>query len=92
MRTLLVGLMSTLILSGCVSADDYRKLEVRVSKMEAKYYALDQNIQEIYDYQDKKYTSDRKKWAEVEQNQRHLDAKLNDHDKQIKQWQTNITQ
>lgn len=85
-------LIVTVLFSGCVTKDDYNKLDARLSVVEARYYALDEDNKKVHEYLDKNYETMKKSFAAARKNQDDIRQQLNEHDKQIKSWQQPIQQ
>lgn len=92
MKTLVIGLASTLILSGCVSSEDYKKLDARVSVLEARYYALSEDNNKMYDYLNENHLAVKKSIDNLKKTDHDLRYQVEEHDKTIKGWQQGIKQ
>lgn len=79
-------------LAGCVSTDDYKKLDARLAIVEARYYALDEDNRNIHEYLDKNYETMKKSFAASRKNQDDIRQQLNEHDKTLKSWQQGLPQ
>lgn len=92
MKTILMILMSTLILSGCASGTDIQKLEAKQAVLDARLYTIEEDLNQIHDYLDKKHESDQKKYKSLKEMDMQINTKLNSHDTQIKSWQQGTPQ
>lgn len=84
--------VAALALSGCVSTEDYSKLDARLAVVEARYYQLDEDNRKIHDYLDQNHTAVRKNLETLKKNQQDLKTQVQIHDNTIRGWQSGVSQ
>ena len=80
------------VMSGCVSTEDYNKLDARLAVVEARYYSLNEDNSKIHDYLEENHTVVKKNLDTLKKSQQELKTQVQIHDNTIKGWQSGMSQ
>lgn len=92
MRTLAIGLMSTLLFAGCASEPQVDRTSLRLSQIETRLGVMEHDLDKIHDYLEHNYTAVKVNIDKLKKSHETIRVQVEEHEKTIKGWQSGIQQ
>ena len=88
MRTLAIGLTSTLLFAGCASEPQpIDPTSLRMAKIETRLGVIEHDLDKIHDYLERNHTAVKVKIENLKKSHETIKIQVDEHDKTIKGWQ-----